>query len=206
VDTIAPYPGSGTMRNIGTSVTFNTPRVGGFSGNVNVTAGRDVNYDEWSAANIIFITLGLQFRPTNQLRTDATYILTWFQRRSDNSIVSVTHIPRLRVEYQVSRALFLRLVGEYRASRRDALRDDGRTGDPILLFNPSTGVYTRSGALEQEANSVRGDFLLSLQPTPGTVFFAGYGGTYRDTGRFSFGDLGRTTDGFFLKASYLFRM
>jgi hypothetical protein len=206
VDTIAPYPGSGTMRNIGTSITFNTPRVGGFSANVNVTAGRDVNYDEWSAANIVFITSGLQFRPTSQLRTDATYILTWFQRRSDNSIVSVTHIPRLRVEYQVSRALFLRVVGEYRASRRGDLRDDGRTNDPILLFDPSTGVYSRSGALNQAANSVRGDFLLSLQPTPGTVFFAGYGGTYRDTGRFSFGDLGRTVDGFFLKASYLFRM
>jgi hypothetical protein len=100
----------------------------------------------------------------------------------------------------------LRVVGEYRDSRRGDLRDDGRTDDPILLFDPSTGVYSRSGALNQAANSVRGDFLLSLQPTPGTVFFAGYGGTYRDTGRFSFGDLGRTTDGFFLKASYLFRM
>lgn len=53
---------------------------------------------------------------------------------------------------------------------------------------------------------MRADFLFSLQPTPGTVFFAGYGGSYRDTGRFKLADLQRTGDGFFVKGSYLFRM
>ncbi len=206
VDTIAPYPGSGTMRNMGTSLTLITPRVGGLSGRVNATVGRDVNYDEWSAANIVFIDGAVQFRPTSQLRVDGTYILTNYQRRSDGSVVSVTHIPRLRLEYQISRSLFLRVVGEYNAARRDSLRDDGRTDDPILLFDPVSGTYSRGRALARENNTFRGDFLLSFQPVPGTVFFAGYGGSYRDTGRFKFGDLERTVDGFFLKASYLFRM
>jgi hypothetical protein len=38
------------------------------------------------------------------------------------------------------------------------------------------------------------------------VFFAGYGGNYVDTGRFKFSNVSRTADGFFLKASYLFRL
>lgn len=206
VDTIAPYPGAGTMRNVGLMATLGVPPVGPFSGSINVTYGRDVNYDEWSAANILFIDSRLAFRPTSQLRLEGTYVLTHYQRRTDGSIVSVTHIPRLRLEYQVTRALFLRLVGEYRTSERDALRDDGRTDDPILIFDPTEGIYKRSFAEAFDAHRMRGDFLLSFQPSPGTVFFAGYGGNYVDTGQFKFSGVSRTNDGFFLKASYLFRL
>jgi hypothetical protein len=133
-------------------------------------------------------------------------VLTHYQRRTDNSIVSVTHIPRLRVEYQMTRSLFLRLVGEYHTSERDNLRDDGRSEDPILIFDPDAGIYKRSFAEAFENHGMRGDFLLSFQPSPGTVFFAGYGGSYVDTGRFKFSGISRTDDGFFLKASYLFRL
>ncbi len=206
VDTVAPYPGGATIHNYGSSLTLNTPWVGPFSANLNATFGADVNYFEWSPANILFVNSTIQFRPTSQFRVHGTYVLTYFQRRSDGSVVSVTHIPRLRLEYQLNRALFLRVVGEYRASKRDALRDDSRTGDPILFFDPRTGGYQRGPAGAQESNGFRGDFLFSFQPTPGTVFFAGYGGSYRDNGRFRFGDLDRTSDGFFVKASYLFRM
>ena len=206
IDTIAPYPGGGTIHNYGSSVTLNTPWVGPFSANLRATFGADVNYFEWSPANILFVNSTIQFRPTSQFRALGTYVLTYFQRRSDGSVVSVTHIPRLRLEYQLSRALFLRVVGEYRASKQDDFRDDGRTGDPILILDPRDGVYKRGLASKRETNGFRSDFLFSFQPTPGTVFFAGYGGSYRDTGRFKFGDLNRTSDGFFLKASYLFRM
>ncbi len=206
VDTIAPYPGGGTIHNVGSSVTLNTPWVGPFSASLNAMYGNDVDYEEWSPARIFFVNSSIQFRPTSQFRVDGTYVLTHYQRRSDGTIVSVSHIPRLKLEYQINRSLFLRVVGEYRSTHRDALRDDGRTDDPILLFDPATGGYRRGPALRQETNGVRTDFLFSFQPTPGTVFFAGYGGNYRDGGRFKFGDLDRTGDGFFLKASYLFRM
>ncbi|MGE0440435.1 MAG: DUF5916 domain-containing protein [Gemmatimonadales bacterium] len=206
VDTIAPYPGSGTVHNVGTSLTLNTPWVGPFSAALNALYGNDVNYEEWSPARILFVNSSIQFRPTNQFRIDGTYVLTHFRRRSDGTVVSVSHIPRVRLEYQINRSLFLRMVGEYRSSHRDDLRDDGRTDDPILLLDPASGVYAREPAQRQETNGFRGDFLFSFQPTPGTVFFAGYGGSYRDNGRFRFGDLQRTADGFFLKASYLFRM
>jgi hypothetical protein len=206
VDTVAPYPGGGTIHNYGSSVTLTTPWVGPFSIDLSATFGADVNYFEWAPANILFLSSTIQFQPTSQLRVLGTYVLTYFQRRSDGSVVSVTHIPRLRVEYQLNRSLFLRVVGEYRASRRDALRDEGRTGDPILFLDPRDGVHKRAPASQSESNGFRTDFLFSFQPTPGTVFFAGYGGSYRDTGRFKFGDLERTADGFFLNASYLFRM
>ena len=203
VDTIAPYPGGGTITNYGSNATLVTPWVGPFQGSLGGYYGNDVNYDEWSPAKIFFVNSTVQFRPTSQLRIYGTYILSDYQRRTDGSTVSVTHIPRLRLEYQINRALFLRVVGEYQASRRDALRDDGRTDDPILIRN-AAGVYQR--AARRESNGMRADFLFSLQPTPGTVFFAGYGGSYRDTGRFKLADLQRTGDGFFVKGSYLFRM
>ena len=120
--------------------------------------------------------------------------------------MSVTHIPRLRAEYQVTRSLFVRLVGEYRTTEQDDLRDDGRTNSPILIYDPTADLYKRSLAEAFEDNGMRADFLLSFQPSPGTVLFAGYGGSYLDTGKFEFSNLRRTADGFFLKASYLFRL
>jgi hypothetical protein len=54
-----------------------------------------------------------------------------YERRSDGSKVGVRRIPRLTVEYQVSRPIFLRVIGEYDSRKQDALRDDSRTELPI---------------------------------------------------------------------------
>ncbi len=205
VDTI-PYPAQPAIPTIGPNISLTTPWVGPLALEFATYLGNDVNYDEWSPARITFVNSTLQFRPTDQFRADFTYILTRYQRRTDGTVVSVGHIPRLKIEYQVSRAVFLRAVGEYRSLQRDSLRDDGRTEDPILLRDPRDGLYKRSLALKQQSNSLRADFLFSFQPSPGTVFFAGYGGGFQDQGRFRFTGLERTVDGFFLKASYLFRM
>ena len=75
--------------------------------------------------------------------------------------------PRLKLEYQLSRPIFLRLVGEYTSERRDALRDDTRTGAPILIFDAGTNTYVRTTPFGRR--SFRGDFLFSYQPNPGTV-------------------------------------
>jgi len=64
------------------------------------------------------------------------------------------------------------------------------------LIHFAKGVARSSAAAKVRCNVV----------SPGTVFFAGYGGSYVDTGRFKFSGLSRTEDGFFLKASYLFRL
>ena len=55
-------------------------------------------------------------------------------------------------------------------------------------------------------NELRSDFLFSYRPTPGTVLFFGYGASLTEPDAFRFQNLRRTSDGFFLKASYLFRM
>jgi hypothetical protein len=108
------------------------------------------------------------------------------------------------VEYQLSRPIFLRLVGEYTTERRDALRDDTRTNAPILILDPEASRYVRATAFGRR--SVRGDFLFSYQPNPGTVLFAGYGSTLRDPSELGRASLRRAEDGFFLKLSYLFQM
>jgi len=56
------------------------------------------------------------------------------------------------------------------------------------------------------ATAFQNDVLFSYKPTPGTVFFFGYGSSLSEADPFSFRSLARTSDGFFLKASYLFRM
>ena len=47
--------------------------------------------------------------------------------------------------------------------------------------------------------------LLSYEPTPGTVFFAGYSREMDELDAFEFRDLTARRDGFFMKISYRFR-
>ena len=57
-------------------------------------------------------------------------------------------------------------------------------------------------------NDFRNDFLFSYKPTPGTVFFFGYGASLTEPSAFALrpGALRRVADGFFLKASYRYRL
>ena len=89
--------------------------------------GSDVNFLEWSPGRIFNLTNSLQYFPTSKLRFDASYRMQSYRRKSDGTMASITHIPRLRVEYQISRAIFFRLVGEYRSVAKDSVRDDSRT-------------------------------------------------------------------------------
>jgi len=166
--------------------------------------GRDENFFEWSPANILYLTLVANWRPTDRLRLNAQYQHQQFDRRTDGTTVGVRKIPRLKMEYQIARPIFVRVIGEYDADMQDDLRDDSRTGAPILVFNPSTGDYAR--ALGSRRNNLRTEWLFSYQPSPGTVFFAGYGSTLNESEPLRFGSLRRTVDGFFVKLSYLYRL
>ena len=114
-----------------------------------------------------------------------------------------TVIPRVKVEYQVSRPLFIRFVGQHDGTKIDALRDDSRSEAPVLLRS-SNGTFTQSTPVRR--SGFRADWLLSYQPNPGTVVFAGYGASLGSDEFFSPRDLTRTSDGVFVKLSYLFRM
>jgi hypothetical protein len=200
---LLPFDGTPHLHNRDYVVTVNTPQFSKVTGSVLYIWGRDENFFEWSSADIVFATYSVDWRPTTQLRISPQYQLQSYDRRTDGTTVGVGRIPRLKIEYQVSRPIFVRLVSEYTAQRQDALRDDSRTNLPIVILDPSGG-YARSNGFER--NRLRVDALFSYQPTPGTVFFAGYSSILDEPNAFAANRLRRTTDGFYVKASYLLRL
>lgn len=208
-DRVLPFTGVPRLPNLDYVITLNTPRVRGLSFNTLTLWGKDENFLEWSSANIVFATLGLQWRPTERLRVDGNYQLQSFERRTDGSMAAIRRIPRVKMEYQATRAIFVRWVGEYDAQYQADLRDDSRTDLPIVVRG-ADGTYSR--ALGFRRATFRNDVLFSYQPRPGTVIFAGYGATLQDPAALLSKDPGlnpglrRTRDGFFAKLSYLFRM
>src|SRR4029453_4398769 len=138
------------------------------------------------------------------LRVDARYQLQSFRRRTDDTLVGLRRIPRLKLEYQVSRPIFLPFFGEYNSDWQDDLRDDSRTELPIYLRVPGTSTFARARSFNRK--SFRADWLFSYPPTPGTVLFAGYGNTLANVDEPKESRPPPTTHGFFLKLSYLFRL
>ncbi len=173
-DTVA-FVGRPRIPNRDYVLSFETPEFKHFSGNAFILWGNDENFFEWSPGRIIISNAGVTWRPTGKLRLDGTYALQQVRRVSDGSLVNVAHLPRLKMEYQVSRPIFLRLVGEYGHEKQDSLRDDTRTEAPILVFDAEAGDFVRTRAFTR--SSFRGDILFSYQPNPGTVVFLGYGST-----------------------------
>ncbi|MGH7467599.1 MAG: DUF5916 domain-containing protein [Longimicrobiales bacterium] len=201
VDTV-PFRGRRRIPNYDLVLRFNSPQLPRFSANAFVVGGRDENFEEWAPGYIFIADAGATWRPTNQVRAELRYVEQRTIRPDDGSVVRLSRIPRLKVEYQIARPLFVRVVGQYAADERDELRDVEGSGDPILIRTGAT-TYTR-GAFSSQ--SFRGDVLLSYQPSPGTVLFLGYGSNAVDSGPFAFRDISRTDDGFFLKLSYLLRL
>jgi len=206
VDTV-PFTGRPRIPNRDYVLQLDTPEFATFSASFFTLWGHDENYYEWASGSLTLLNAGLDWRPTDKLRLNGSYQFQRVGRRDDGSTVNVQHIPRLKVEYQLSRPVFLRLVGEYASERQDALRDHTRTEAPILIYDPAAGDFVRTTPFKRR--SFRADVLFSYQPNPGTVLFAGYGSTLRDpvdpedTLRRG---LRRADDGFFFKMSYLFRM
>jgi Domain of unknown function (DUF5916) len=180
----------------GASAGFNTPnRALTFSANIG--AGQGAIFAEAAEGRSLNTFVGLTWKPTTGLRIDGQWVHNRLTRARDGSWFSTANIPRLKVEYQLNRDIFFRYVGQYFAQESDSLRDP-RNGAPLII-----------GGSPQPRTSVtefRNDFLFSYKPNPGTVFFFGYGSSLSEPTAFSFRDLRRTADGFFLKASYLFRM
>lgn len=201
VDTVK-FVGTPRLPNLDYVLSLTSPNFKRISYNALFIWGRDENFFEWASADIGYLSAGLTWRPTPQLRVAQTYGMQSYRRRTDGTLVGLSRIPRLKVEYQLSRAALLRAVAEYDAEKTDALRDDSRTNDPILVRN-GRGVYVKR--LASRSNTVRPEFLFSYTPVPGTVLFAGYGGSLTDEEAFRFRGLARQRDGFFVKASYLIR-
>jgi hypothetical protein len=179
-----------------TSFSIATPQFQKLNASVSTNVGNDVDFLETSRVRRLDYTASLDLRPSERLRVSTTYQATSFTRRSDGQRSAFARIPRLRVEYQLARPIFVRMVSQYTATRREALIDP-RTGTVIeLASGPSTPTST---------NVLRTDWLFSYRPAPGTVFFAGYGGSMTEEDPLAFQRLRRTSDSFFVKGSYVFR-
>jgi hypothetical protein len=195
-----PFIPSSRIESFVSAFSLSTPQFPKFAASVGATVGNDVDFLETSRVRRLDYNASLDLRPSSRLRLNATYVTSTFTRRSDEQQTTFTKIPRVKIEYQIARPIFVRVVSQYTATMREALRDP-RTG--LVLFSGSPDSLAPS--TKSQTNSLRTDWLFSYRPTPGTVFFLGYGGSLSEPDPLAFQRLRRTNDSFFIKLSYAFR-
>ena len=178
------------------SLTLNTPNRA-VTASATFATGAIPLFPEASEGRQVALTTVAALRPTTSLRLELRWVHERLTRARDGSRFSTANIPRLKLEYQLTRAIFVRYVGQYFAEDQVALREP-RTGQPLLVNDSAAGPVV--------TNDFRNDLLFSYKPTPGTVVFVGYGSSLAEADAFRFRNLSRTADGFFVKLSYLFRM
>ncbi len=181
-----------------------TPQFAHFSASFVYVWGPDENFFEWASADVDLPQIAITWQPTQQLRFNGTYTAQFYHRHSDGTTVARTTIPRLDAEFQLSRAIFVRFIGQYDSEFQDSLRDDSRTNLPIYIRSATTGIISRATA--GTSNLFTGSLLFSYQPVPGTVAFLGYGNDATEPLSLHFTGLRRQADSFFVKFSYLFRV
>jgi hypothetical protein len=172
-----------------------TPTWQQFGGFVQYRQGRVAIFEEAGTGKAWLLTGGLDFRPISTVRASLTGTIFRIHHL-DGTEFGRSTIPRLKVEYQPTRALFFRAIGEYRSDRTEALVEPG-TGAPLFV----------AGAAQPrtEFNGLRVDLLASFEPTPGTVAFLGYGSSLETDEEFNWSRLRRRNDGFFVKLAYQLR-
>ncbi len=178
------------------SAGLTTPTWRQFTGTVSVGGGATAIFEEGSRGTQSSVSGQVDLRPTRAVRISGQYSRLVLHRR-DGSWFSTEDIPRLKVEYQATRSIFLRVVGQYTELRSDSLRDPA-TGLPIVIGGSVVGPSA--------SKLLRVDWLFSFRPSPGTLVYLGYGAscTEFDT-RCAVGRrTNRSADGFFAKVSYLF--
>ena len=179
----------------GGSFRITTPTLRMISATGGVTYGKSPIFREAAPGRATRVDGAVDLRPTASIRASLQFSRLTLDRARDDSRFSSETIPRLKVEYQMTRAIFFRLVGQYAARSRSPLED--RSGNPILV-----GGVLDTGT---KSNEFTTDWLFSYRPIPGTLAYFGYGSTMVEPDQFRFQDLRRTRDGFFGKISYLFR-
>ena len=189
-------PLDGVHDGFGLSASVTTPTWQTLNATARVQRARGGIFPEGSRGYETRFTSSLSLRPSGSIRMTASNTWSRITRDRDGSEFARTIIPRLKVEYQATRSLFFRVVGEYVAERRAGL-EDARTGDVISVNGTPSP--------DRESNRMRMDWLASFEPSPGTVAFFGYGASLDDTRAFGFRDVTRTSDGFFVKLAYQFR-
>ena len=195
--TLVPFAIPHGLYNLwGGNLGFNTPSRA-LTLSANVGAGQGVIFAEAAESRGWNTFVGVTWKPTPAVRVDGQWVHQTLRRAEDGSWFSTANIPRLKIEYQLRRDIFFRYVGQYTAQQVEALQDP-RYGYPL--------VVNGSGQAARTETDFRNDVLFSYRPIPGTLLYLGYGASLTEAEPFNFGRMTRTGDGFFLKASYLFRL
>ncbi len=199
-DTVAFQP-SGRQTMGAVQFQFSSPQWRYAGVTVQSSVGRDPDFFETATVSRRDLDLAVDLRPSPQVRVGVLLRYQRYDRLRDGTRLSEQVVPRLRLEYQFTRALFFRFIGQLEARSRDALRDP-RTDAPILQRS-STGTWAPIAARQSLLG--RADWLVQYLPSPGTVLFMGYGNALDASLTNRPGDLQPRSDGFFVKLSYLFR-
>jgi hypothetical protein len=190
-----PYAPGHRISGPSASIDISTPTYRRFDASLNLGIGRVPIFDEAAEGKGLNGSASLSLRPTDQLRLELNTTYRLLDRRWDGSEFARAIIPRIKAEYQATRALFFRVITEYRAERRAALRvADSAT--PLLRGGQPVAA-TRN-------NGIRLDLLASYEPSPGTVAYFGYGSSMAED-PFTRNEYRRVNDGFFLKLAYQLR-
>jgi hypothetical protein len=192
----APYVPLGRVGGFTPDISVKSPVYRTFDAQVDVSRGPVAIFDEGSAGQQTAVSATVNERPTRSLRLQAMLTASRIVRDRDGSEFALTVIPRFKIEYQPTRTIFFRMVGQYQ-SQRQALLLDAIEGQPLII----DGVIPAA----QQSNGLRLDWLASYKPTPGTMVFFGYGASLATDRTLSLANLQRMSDGFFLKVAYLIR-
>ena len=200
-DTV-PFQPSAAQTTGTVALSVNTPQWRRAGATLLATVGTEPEFFETSTVRRREVEAQIDLRPTSQLRVGTLLRYQRFVRERDGSVFSTQVVPRVRLEYQVTRALFVRFIGQVESRDRSALRDP-RTEQPLLRAD-ADGIMTVQEARKSLLG--RADWLVSYLPSPGTVVFIGYGTAMDASETMRPGDVQRTSDGAFVKFSYLYRV
>jgi len=153
-------------------------------------------YSEAALGRELQVRPSLNLQATDQFSLDVSYALSRIWRERNETLFSKADIPRVETQYMFSRWLFARAILQYDLQQRDELRD------------PRTGRRLWVDGEPAEASSdgrFQAQLLVSYEPSPGTIFFAGYTRLEEGNRTFRLSRLDPVSDRFFIKASYLTR-
>ena len=145
--------------------------------------------------------LGVTLVPSGQVEVGLGVRHETIFRARDGSRYSSATIPRIQTRYQLTRAMYVRGIGEYASQERGALLDP-ESGEQVWRCDGADCDAVEAST----SHDFRVEGLLGYEPSPGTVLFLGYTRQFRDSSAFGFRQVRPTADGLFLKLSYRFRM
>src|SRR5439155_14586034 len=120
---LVPFTVPGRTTTLTSSIGVATPQFPRFDAAVSGVVGNDVDFLAATRIRRRDLNATVNLRPTTRLRVNATYVSSSYRRRDVDVESFSMRIPRLKVEYQVSRPIFIRIVSQYQSTHRLALTE-----------------------------------------------------------------------------------